>query len=168
MKFDMNVMENNNGNKFITMPGGRVIMSAPLIPFCAYASFVEVFDDEYTIKKEFETTYFIADKLAKGRYIAFTVKNDSMNGGGLYDTPSDSQVLGRQLGKHLWKDGFRSTDYGWIIVCTTGIFHKDISKFDKMTGDIVCSSRNPLPEFPNFELNLNNVHSIYKVIKRSF
>jgi len=168
MELDIDVVENSNGNKFITMPNGSIVIEVTLVPFNAYASFIEVFNDEYSIKKDFETTYFIVDKVGRGRYIAFTVKNDSMNGGQLYDTPSGSQVLARQLGKQHWKDGFKSTDYGWIIICTKGIFHKDISKFDRETGDIVCSSRNPLSEFPDFVLNLNEVHSIYKVIKRSF
>ncbi len=168
MKLNIDLIENSCGNHFITMPNGSIIIEVPLVPFSAYASFIEAFDHEYTVKKEFETTYFVVDKIGRGRYIAFTVTNEGMNGWGLYDTPCGSQVLARELGKQHWKDGVRSTKYGWVIISSKGIFHKDIYKFNKETGDIICSSRNPLKEFPDFILNLNEVHSIYKVIKRSF
>ena len=90
-----------------------------------------------------------------------------MNGGGIYDTPGGAEVLGRRLGKHHWPDGFRPTDYGWIIVSRSGIFHKDIEDTDT-PGQILCTSRNPSPEFSDFTLILDEVHSIWKVIKRMF
>ena len=162
-----NEFENKNGNKFTELPDGSLMIQVPLVPFNAYASFLEVYEDEYKVKSKFETTYFTVDKIGKGNYIAFTVKNDSMNGGMLDDTPSGAQVLARELGKQHWRDGFNSTQYGWIIICETGIFHKDIKGPDEK-GDITCLSRNKSPEFAEFPLSLNEVHSIYKVIKRTF
>ncbi|AOR28769.1 hypothetical protein FORMB_17300 [Formosa sp. Hel1_33_131] len=162
-----NEFENKNGNKFTELPDGSLMIQVPLVPFNAYASFLEVYEDEYKVKSKFETTYFTVDKIGKGNYIAFTVKNDSMNGGMLDDTPSGAQVLARELGKQHWRDGFNSTQYGWIIICETGIFHKDIKGPDEK-GDITCVSRNKSPEFPEFPISLNEVHSIYKVIKRTF
>lgn len=162
-----NEFENKNGNKFTELPDGSLMIQVPLVPFNAYASFLEVYEDEYQVNEKFETTYFTVDKIGKGNYIAFTVKNDSMNGGMLDDTPSGAQVLARELGKQHWRDGFNSTQYGWIIICETGIFHKDIKGPDE-NGNIICISRNKSPEFPEFPLSLNDVHSIYKVIKRTF
>ncbi len=167
-EIEYNIIENTNGNKFIKMPDGSLMIKVPLIPFNAYASFLEVYEDEYQVHQEFESTYFTVDKVGRGRYVAFTVKNDSMNGGSLDDTPSGAQVLARELGRQHWKDGFKTTRYGWIIICTTGIFHKDIVDLNSNNGEITCSSRNHSPEFPNFKINLNGVHSIYKVIKRTF
>ncbi|MBS3993166.1 MAG: helix-turn-helix transcriptional regulator [Bacteroidetes bacterium] len=164
---EYDIIENTNGNKFVKLPDGSLMISVPLIPFNAYASFLEIYDDEYQVHEEFESIYFTVDKIGRGKYLAFTVKNDSMNGGSLDDTPSGAQVLTRELGRHHWKDGFKPTQYGWIIICLTGIFHKDIKGPDEH-GFITCSSRNKSPEFPNFKLNLNDVHSIYKLIKRTF
>ncbi len=112
-------------------------------------------------------TYFTVDKVGEGKHIAFTVKNDSMNGGMLDDTPSGAQVLAIELEKQHWQNKLTPTQYGWIIICETGIFHKDVDSPDAK-GNITCVSRNKSPEFPKFSLSLNEVHSIYKVVKRTF
>ncbi|MFL0093634.1 helix-turn-helix transcriptional regulator [Tenacibaculum maritimum] len=164
---DKNKFENKNGNKLIELPDESLMIQVPLVPFSTYASFIEVYEDEHQVNEKFETTYFTVDKISKGNYIAFTVKNDSMNGGKLFDTPSGAQVLTRELEKQRWRNDFNSTQYGWVIICQTGIFHKDIKGPDE-NGNIICISRNKSPEFPEFPLSLNDVHSIYKVIKRTF
>ena len=43
-------------------------------------------------------------------------------------------------------DGFRANDYGWIIVTNHNILYKDITDFNKETGEIHCHSRNLSPE----------------------
>ena len=161
------VIKNTNGNKFIKLPNGKYRMQAPKVPFKAYASFIEIFDDEYQLNERFETTYFTVDKTGRGKYIAFVTQNESMNGGGIDDTPSGAEVLAREIGKHLWQDGFHNCEYGFIIVAQSGIFHKDIKDNDTK-GKIICYSRNKSPEHQPFELTLDEVHSIWKVIKRTF
>lgn len=161
------VIENKNGNRFLELPNGRFRIAVPKIPYTAYASFIEVFNDEYQLHESFEETYFTVDRIGRGRYIAFTTGNDSMNGGGINDTPGGAEVLAREVGRHLWQDGFHNSEYGFIIVATNGIFHKDIQNTD-VPGKIICKSRNPSPEFPDFELILDDVHTIWKVIKRTF
>ncbi|WP_417444595.1 helix-turn-helix domain-containing protein [Joostella sp.] len=161
------IILNSNGNEFEELPNGKYLLKAPKVPYTAYASFIEVYKDEYEVNKEFGTSYFTVDKIGLGKYIAFTTGNDSMNGGGIYDTPGGAEVLGRELNKSHWKDGFKKNTYGWIIVCITGIFHKDIVGPNE-EGIINCVSRNKSPEFPTFPLVLDDVHSVYKVIKRTF
>lgn len=160
-------VNNKNGLTYEELPNGKFRVKVPKVPFSAYASFIEVFEDEYSNYEDFDHTYFVVDHPGKGKYIAFTTKNDSMNGGQLNDTPGDAEVLGRELQRHHWKDGFRFTDYGWIIVSQQGMMHKDIEGPNE-EGFITCKSRNPSPEFPDFKLNLNEVHTIWKVIKRTF
>ncbi|WP_127846162.1 XRE family transcriptional regulator [Psychroflexus aestuariivivens] len=164
---EVNYIENNHGNKYVELPNGKYMIQAPKVPYKAYASFIEVFEDEYELHNTFGVSYFTVDKIGLGKYIAFNTGNDSMNGGGINDTPNGAEVLGRELGRHHWPDGFRPTDYGWIIVSKDGIFHKDIEDSD-VEGKIICKSRNPSPEFPDFSLILDDVHSIWKVIKRTF
>lgn len=158
---------NKNGNEFEELPTGKFLIKAPHVPFKAYASFIEVYGDEYQTNEAFEERYYSVDHIGKGKYISFSVKNDSMNGGGINDTPSGADVLAREVQKHHWRDGFRFCDYGFIVVSKNGIFHKDITNMDE-DGNIICHSRNDSPEFPDFQINLNEVHSIYKVIKRNF
>jgi hypothetical protein len=65
-------------------------------------------------------------------------------------------------------DGFNPTLYGWIILSKHNVFHKDIIGLDKENGTIICHSRNKSPEYSDFELDLNEVYQIFKVIKRTF
>ena len=91
-----------------------------------------------------------------------------MDGGHILDTQDGAIVLARELQKHHWKDGFRDCDYGWILITHHNILFKDIIDFNANTGEITCHSRNPSPEYSDFQLNLNEVYEIFKVIKRTF
>ncbi|WP_341217068.1 helix-turn-helix domain-containing protein [uncultured Wocania sp.] len=158
---------NTNGNKYIELGDDTYDVEVPLIPFAAYASFLESLEVG-TVSEDFETMTFNVDRVGRGNYKAFVVKGDSMNNGKINDTPDGAKVLGRELGRHHWKDGFRPTDYGWIIMCNKNIFHKDILKLNYETGEITCHSRNKSPEYSDFNLSLNDCYHIYKVIKRIF
>src|SRR5690606_37251127 len=111
---------------------------------------------------------FNVDRIGRGNYKAFIVKGDSMNGGKINDTPDGAKVLGRELGRHHWKDGFGDTQYGYIILCKKNIFHKDITNYNNETGEITCHSRNSSPEYSDFNISLNDCYQIFKVIKRIF
>lgn len=158
---------NKNGNEFYPKEDGSFNIKAELIPFEAYASYLETYNDA-SVQNDFSLVTFNVDHIGRGNYKAFRIKGDSMNGGGIYDTPDKALVLGRELLQHHWKDGFGDTDYGWIILSQSNIFHKDIIDFNTETGDIICHSRNKSPEYSDFELNLNEVYQIFKVIKRTF
>lgn len=157
---------NSSGNIFTETDTGYVI-KCEMIPFEAYASYIEAYNDEGALEG-FDKVSFNVDKVGHGNYKGFKIKGDSMNGGGINDTPDGAQVLARELGRQHWKDGFRTSQYGWIILSTTNIFHKDIIALNKETGTISCHSRNTSPEYADFELNLNEVYQIFKVIKRTF
>lgn len=161
------IMVNANGNVFVEKPDGSFNVTTRLIPFDAYSSFLETLDDANVIY-EWEEVTFNVEKYGRGNYEAFRTKNDSMNGGGINDTPNRALVLGRELGRHHWMDGFNPTLYGWIILSKQNVFHKDIIGLDKEKGTIICHSRNKSPEYSDFELDLNEVYQIFKVIKRTF
>jgi len=158
---------NTNGNIFNETKDGSLQVTVKLMPFYAYASYIESLDD-ITILDQWEDVTFKVDKYGRGNYLGFEIKNDSMNGGKLDDTPSGALILGRELGRHHWLDGFNPSKYGWIILSKTNIFHKDIIALDRSNGTITCHSRNPSPEFTDFQLNLNEIYQIFKVIKRTF
>lgn len=157
---------NKNGNEFVLKDDGSYNITVEIIPFMAYSSYLETFENA-TIHHDFDRATFNVERFGRGNYKAFRTKGDSMNGGGIHDTPDGALVLGRELSKHHWKDGFNSSEYGWIILSTENIFHKDIIDLDKK-GNIICHSRNDSPEYSDFELNLNDIYQIFKVIKRTF
>lgn len=158
---------NTNGNKFIELPDGTYDIEVKELPFKAYASYAETLEAGIAYE-DFNTAIFNVDKVGRGHYMAFVVKGDSMNGGRIEDTPDGAKVLGRELQKPHWRDGFNPTKYGWIILCKQNIFHKDITGFDPEKGIITCHSRNTSPEYSDFELKLDECYQIFKVIKRIF
>jgi len=159
--------ENSNGNKFITMKSGKLKIFVRKVPVKAFGSYLTDFQNiEYI--DELEEVAFTVDHIGKGKYMCFEVEGDSMNGGGIDDTPDGAELLCRELGRQHWKDGFRDSQYGWVIVHQKTVLFKDIVSFDVTTGDILCRSRSGLPQHPDFTINLNEVLQIFKVIKRTF
>jgi len=160
------VIANRSGNVF-ELKDGRYRIFVKKVPVKAYGSYLSDFQDP-DFYDELEEISFNVDHLGRGNYIAFEVQGESMNGGGINDAPEGAELLCRELGRQHWKDGFRDSQYGWVIVHKDTVLYKDIKYFNKETGDIVCSSRNKLPQYPDFTINLNEVRQIWKVIKRSF
>lgn len=158
---------NKNGNKFVELKNGKFKIIVNKVPVKAFGSYLTEFQNAHFLE-ELEEVSFTVDHIGKGKYICFEVQGDSMNGGNIDDTPEDAELLCRELGRQHWKDGFRESKYGWVIVHEKTVLFKDIKSFDAKTGDIVCSSRSGLPNHSDFTINLDNVRQILKVIKRSF
>lgn len=157
---------NKNGIKFYIYPDDTYKIEVLKIPFPAYATYLEVYNDEHKLKQEFTTTTFKVDKVAKGNYLAFDVKNDSMWNEGGYDTPDGAEILAREIGRHLWTGKFKQEKYGYILMTKQNIFHKDIKEYNEETGEITLSSRNPTCE--DFKISINDVFRLFNVIKRTF
>lgn len=152
-------------NKYLIYPDGTIRIEVLKIPFVAYASYVECFDDEARLNQEFSTITFEVDHIGRGKYLGFKSKGNSMWNNGGYDTPSGADILARQIGRHLWMNGFHKSKYGFILVTNKGIYHKDIEKINE-EGKVILTSRNPSND--PFECSLNDIREIYHVIKRSF
>jgi hypothetical protein len=160
-------LTNKNGNKFQDLGNGKFIMTVPLVPAKAYATYIsECCEGDFV--DGFNEVNFYVDQYARGNYVAFEIKGDSMDNGGLYDNPEGCITLCRELNRLHWKDGFRDSQYGWIIVHKDTIICKDIIGQDLEKGEITCHSRNTSPEFQDFTIELDDVKQIFKVIKRTF
>jgi len=159
------ILHNSNGNKYLVYPDGTIRIEVIKVPFNAYASYVECYHDEVVMKEEFSTMTFKVDHIGRGNYIGFESIGDSMWNNGGFDTPSGADMLGREVGKHLWLNGFHKTRYGFVIISKKGIWHKDITEL-KENGKITLSSRNP--QSKPFDCSLNDILQIFHIIKRSF
>jgi hypothetical protein len=160
-------LENKNGNIFVELPNGKFIMTVPLVPAKAYATYISECCEGDFVDRLSEVNFYV-DKYARGNYVAFEIKGDSMDNGGINDNPEGSITLCRELNRQHWKDGFRDSKYGWIIVHKDTIVCKDIIRQDLEKGIIICHSRNQSPEYQDFPIELNNVLQIFKVVKRTF
>lgn len=162
-----NVFINTNGNKFTEKKDGSYDVTVRHLSFNQYHSYLKSLQSD-AHSYDWDEATFCVDQFGKGNYQSFKTYSTSMDGGKLYDTPSGASLLGRELGKHHWKDGFRPSESGWVILTEKNIFHKDITHFDQQKKTIICSSRNNSPEFIDFELYLDHIIQIFKVIKRTF
>ncbi len=158
---------NKNGNRFVELKNGKYKIFVKKVPVKAFGSYLSDFQNVRYLD-ELEEVSFTVDQIGKGKYLCFETEGDSMNGGNIDDTPADAELLCRELGRQHWKDGFRDSKYGWVIVHKQTVLFKDIKSMDKKTGDIVCASRSGLPNHTDFVINLDDVLQILKVIKRSF
>ena len=162
---DAEIFTNTHGNKFYIYPDGTIRIEVIKIPFPAYASYVECYFDEAKLKEDFNVITFKVDHIGRGYYLGFESTGDSMWNNGGYDTPSGADILGREISRHLWVNGFNKATYGFIIVTPKGIWHKDIKEITS-SGNLVLVSRNP--ECQPFEYPIDDVKQIFHVIKRSF
>lgn len=166
--FEQYVVTNKSGNEISNMPDGGFLMKVPLVPVRAYARYISEGDSAEFLENA-EYVFFKVDHVAKGSYMAFQIKGDSFWNEGGYDTPDKAIVLARELQRVHWRDGFRESQLGWIIITRQNIVLKDIIAQDLEQGIITCHSRNPSPEYSDFKLSLDeDVKCIYKVIKRQF
>lgn len=159
------ILKNSNGNKYFVYPDGTIRIEVIKIPFSAHASYIECYTDEVVLKEEFSTISFKVDHIGRGNYVGFESFGDSMWNNGGYDTPSGADMLGREVGKHLWLNGFHKTKYGFVIISKKGIWHKDITDLNE-NGYLTLSSRNPTSK--PFDYPLNDILQVFHVIKRSF
>lgn len=157
---------NKNGNVYYER-NDKLYISVKLVPVKAFGSYLSEYQDS-DFYESLEHREFRVDHMGRGNYICFEVEGNSMDGGNINDAPAGAELLCRELGRQHWKDGFRDSIYGWVIVHNNTVVFKDITDFNPETGDIVCSSRSGLPQHPDFTINLNDVRQIWKVIKRSF
>jgi DNA-binding XRE family transcriptional regulator len=162
------IFKTKAGSVYTENADGSYTITVPLVPFDAYASYVNTYNDEVVLLKDWEKVSFNVDKIGLGKYLGFKTKGDSMNGGSLYDTPDKTLLLAREIGRQHWVDGFRYSDYGFILITKNNMMHKDIIGMDKEKGTVICHSRNKSPEYSDFDLNLNDVYQIFRVIKRTF
>ncbi|MBA4851379.1 hypothetical protein [Emticicia sp. BO119] len=160
---------NTHGNRF-TRVDDEIIIEVPLLNHEAYARYLDEISEARIYESE-KLVSFVVEKFDTAFHLAFKVYGDSMNGGRLTDTPDKAIVLGREVEKSGWFDGGLKIDkygYGWVILTERNILFKDIVSFDKSSGIITCHSRNPSPEYSDFELSLGEVHQIFKVLRRIF
>lgn len=161
-------ISNSNGNIFTELKSGKYRIHVKKVPVKAFGSYLSHDNQDIDFFNELEPVSFTVDHIGKGNYICFEVQGESMNGGGINDAPEGAELLCRELGRHHWKDGFRDSPYGWVIVHKETVLYKDIKSLDLGTGNITLGSRSGLPQHPEFKVNLNDVRQIWKVIKRTY
>ncbi len=170
------IFKTKSGNIIDELPSGKFLLTVPLVPHKAQATYISEHEDADYVS-DLTKVSFIVDKVPQGKYMAFEIKNDSMNDASLDRPPSRDAilhgdiVLGRELQKLLWRNKLRINGVNgypfWIIVHQKGIFCKQIVKHEVKEGVIWCHSLNNSPEFErDFSLKLNECYQLFNIIKK--
>lgn len=161
-----------SGNDINELSNGKYLLSVPMVPHKAHATYISEFQDADFIS-DLTKVSFIVDRIPRGSYMAFEIQNDSMNDATLDSEPSRNAilhgdiVLGRELGKQHWTSKLNINGYPfWIIVHKDTIVCKEIIKHDVDKGIITCHSLNNSPEFIDFELKLDDCYQLFNIIKK--
>lgn len=159
-------IENKNSNKFMKLENGQYLMTMPLAEFNIQAGLLDHYQDiEFT--KNMAKHSIIVDEPAKGRYLAFRVKGDSMDSGTSNGILPDSIVSTRELQRHLWRDKLRFKDFPYWVIYTTESrmpLLKEITEHNLENATIKCHSLNKDPGYNDFELSLNDVQALFYVV----
>lgn len=141
----------------------NAIIYVPLVNQYAYAGYLNGYQNE-TYMNTLPTIPFIADHEAKGNYIAFEVKGDSMNDGTEDSYLEGDRLLCREIPFHLWKDSkLHIKKWDFVIVHEDGIVVKRIIDHDVENHTITVHSLNEL--YPDRTIDLSEVKQIFNVVE---
>lgn len=141
----------------------NAIIYVPLVNQYAYAGYLNGYQNE-TYMNTLPTIPFIADHEARGNYIAFEVKGDSMNDGTEDSYLEGDRLLCREIPFHLWKDSrLHIKKWDFVIVHEEGIIVKRIIEHDVENRTITVHSLNDL--YPDRVIDLAEVKQIFNVVE---
>ena len=146
--------------------GFMPVMNVPLVQQYAYAGYLSGYSDPEYIE-ELPTVPFIVDHEAKGNYLCFEVRGDSMYDGTEESLLEGDKLLCREIKRELWTTSrlhIRKWDFV-IVHRTDGILVKRIIEHNLEYGSITVHSLNP--EYPDRVLYLNDIAQIFNVIEIS-
>jgi len=139
------------------------IINVPLVNQYAQAGYLCGFQDA-AYMATLPTIPFIIDHEAKGNYVAFEVRGDSMNDGTEESYLEGDRLLCREIQSHLWvtsKLHIRKWDF--VIVHQEGILVKRIIDHNVDNHTITIHSLNDM--YPNKVIDLAEVKQIFNVIE---
>lgn len=159
---------NSSGNRFYLRNDGLFDLVVDEIPFPAHGKYVSE-DEEYYAEWGKET--FIVDRVNPGNFLGFKHVGDSMynpDEPSEYDIKEGEKSLGKELSRWHWQGDFnpKRALLGWVLITKKNILHKDILNYDANTGMFKLGSRNPDPKHAPFDMPINDVYQIFKIVKK--
>lgn len=139
------------------------IINVPLVNQYAQAGYLCGFQDAAYIAT-LPTIPFIIDHEAKGNYVAFEVRGDSMNDGTEESYLEGDKLLCREIAPYLWAEyklHIRKLDF--VIVHEEGILVKRIIDHNVENHTITIHSLNDM--YPDRIIDLAEVRQIFNVIE---
>lgn len=165
------IIENAFGNRFEKLPNGEYLMYMPLFEWDVAASLLDNNGDtRHPDYVEIEKHVTIVSKPLNGKYTAFRIKGESMEGSEFNKhIPDGSIVWGRELQRIHWESQLRINRFPLWIIGSTDFGRptlKEIVKHNVEEATIIVDSWNPSKEYAhNVEVSLNTVKMLYYIMK---
>lgn len=139
------------------------IINVPLVNQYAQAGYLCGFQDAAYIAT-LPTIPFIIDHEAKGNYVAFEVRGDSMNDGTEESYLEGDRPLCREIAPYLWAESkLHIRKWDFVIVHEDGILVKRIIDHNVENHTITIHSLNDM--YPDRVIDLAEVRQIFNVIE---
>jgi SOS-response transcriptional repressor LexA len=139
------------------------IINVPLVNQYAQAGYLCGFQDAAYIAT-LPTIPFIIDHEAKGNYVAFEVRGDSMNDGTEESYLEGDRLLCREIAPYLWAESkLHIRKWDFVIVHEDGILVKRIIDHNVENHTITIHSLNDM--YPDRVIDLAEVRQIFNVIE---
>lgn len=156
------IIANNNTNEAVPI-NQNYIINVPLVNQYAQAGYLCGFQDAAYIAT-LPTIPFIIDHEAKGNYVAFEVRGDSMNDGTEESYLEGDRLLCREIAPYLWAESkLHIRKWDFVIVHEDGILVKRIIDHNVENHTITIHSLNDM--YPDRVIDLAEVRQIFNVIE---
>lgn len=166
---DINYRKSNRlkkkGHRISKLAPGKYLVEAPLIITKRQMEYIEKQGSD-----EFLNTLlrvgFVVEQVSVSDYLAFEISNSSMDNGLVTGIPAKAVVLGKQTSKMEVAKRTNESNINWVIVHEDSVMCKKIAAYDKKNEVITCHSLNKSPEFPDFELKVDDIKAFFRIIKK--
>ena len=159
---DSDIIANKNTNEALPL-NQNFIINVPLVNQYAQAGYICGFQDAAYIAT-LPTIPFIIDHEAKGNYVAFEVRGDSMNDGTEESYLEGDRLLCREIAPYLWAESkLHIRKWDFVIVHEGGILVKRIIDHNVENHTITIHSLNDM--YPDRVIDLAEVKQIFNVIE---
>lgn len=139
------------------------VINVPLVNQYAQAGYLYGYQDT-AYMDTLPTIPLIVDHEARGNYVAFEVRGDSMNDGTEDSFLEGDRLLCREIATHLWADSkLHIRKWDFVIVHEEGILVKRIIEHDVENHTITIHSLNDM--YPDRVISLAEVKQIFNVIE---
>ncbi|MCM0342676.1 helix-turn-helix domain-containing protein [Bacteroides fragilis] len=156
------IIANKNTNEAVPL-NQNYIINVPLVNQYAQAGYICGFQDAAYIAT-LPTIPFIIDHEAKGNYVAFEVRGDSMNDGTEESYLEGDRLLCREIAPYLWAESkLHIRKWDFVIVHEGGILVKRIIDHNVENHTITIHSLNDM--YPDRVIDLAEVKQIFNVIE---
>lgn len=154
------------GHSITKLDPGKYLIKVPLIDGKQQEKYIREYGNQLFIDA-LSQMVFVIDQVSVGHYMAFEITNSSMYNGTIESVPDKSIVLGKLVPLNKLSGALlNNSGEIWIIVHRDSIMCKKITAYDKKDKSITCHSLNTSPEYSDFEINIDTIEQLFKVIKK--